>query len=95
MLEAIYNAVIIKPLESEEADYGGIIVPDVGNEKNTMGEVIAVGPGMFTSTGQLIPTQLKIGDKVVLPTQGFTKLPYKGDEYWVGMENKVLAKVND
>jgi hypothetical protein len=33
-LEAIYNAVIVKPIEAEETTYGGIIVPDLGTEKN-------------------------------------------------------------
>ncbi len=33
-LEALYNAVIVKPVEAEETSYGGIIVPDLGNEKN-------------------------------------------------------------
>jgi hypothetical protein len=37
--------------------------------------------------------QLKVGDLVVLPTQGFTKLPFDGEEYYVGPENQVLAKV--
>ena len=94
-LEALFNAVIVKPLETEESTYGGIIVPDVGNEKNQMGEVVAIGPGKPTITGEFIPTILKVGDTVVLPTQGFTKLPYDGDEYWVGPENQVLAKIND
>ena len=35
-----------------------------------------------------------MGDRVVLPTMGFTKLPYDGEEYYVGPENQVLAKVN-
>jgi hypothetical protein len=26
---------------------------------------------------------------------GFTKLEFKGDEYWVGPENQVLAKVSN
>ena len=94
-LEALFNAVIVKPLETEESTYGGIIVPDVGNEKNQMGEVVAIGPGKPTITGEFISTILKVGDTVVLPTQGFTKLPYEGDEYWVGPENQVLAKVNN
>ena len=94
-LEALFNAVIVKPLETEESTYGGIIVPDVGNEKNQMGEVVAIGPGKPTITGEFISTILKVGDTVVLPTQGFTKLPYDGDEYWVGPENQVLAKVNN
>lgn len=94
-LEALFNAVIVKPIEAEESTYGGIIVPDMGKEKNEMGEVVAVGPGKPTITGEFIPTILKAGDVVVLPTQGFTKLPYDGDEYYVGPENQVLAKINN
>jgi len=93
-LEALFDAVIVKPIESEESTYGNIIVPDLGKEKNEMGTVVAVGPGKPTITGDFIPTILKVGDKVVLPTMGFTKLPYDGEEFYVGPENQVLAKVN-
>lgn len=94
-LEALFNAVIVKPLEAEETQHGNIIVPDMGNEKNQMGEVISVGPGQDTQMGNFIPTKLQPGDIVVLPTMGFTKLPFEGEEYWVGPENQVLAKVNN
>ena len=92
-LEALFNVVIVKPFESEETTYGNIIVPDLGKEKNEFGEVIAVGPGMHTQTGTFINTTLKVGDRVVLPTMGFTKLPYNGEEYYVGPENQILARV--
>ncbi len=71
-LVALYNAVIVKPIEAEEETYGNIIVPDMGKETNTFGEVVSVGDGNFTLTGDKIPTQLNVGDRVVLPTQGFT-----------------------
>ena len=93
-LEALFNAVIVKPIESEESTYGSIIVPDLGKEKNEIGEIVSVGPGQPTVNGSFIPTNLKVGDKVVLPTMGFTKLPYNGDEYYVGPENQILAKIN-
>lgn len=92
-LEALFDAVIVQPLESEETTFGNIIVPDLGKEKNEMGTVVAVGPGKPTITGEFISTNLKVGDRVVLPTMGFTKLPYNGEEYYVGPENQVLAKV--
>jgi co-chaperonin GroES (HSP10) len=41
-LEALYNAVIVKPFEAEEITHGNIIVPDLGNEKNKLGKVVAV-----------------------------------------------------
>ena len=94
MVKALFNAVIVKPIEQDESTYGTIVVPDMGKEKNLRGEVVSVGPGQTTITGELIPSSLKIGDIVVLPTQGFTKIPYDGEEYYVGPENQVLAKIN-
>jgi|TARA_B110000238_G_scaffold152924_1_gene165176 chaperonin GroES len=93
-LEALFNAVIVKPIEIGETTVGNIIVPDLGNEKNEMGEVVAIGPGQPTQMGSFLATTLKVGDKVVLPTMGFTKLPYDGEEYYVGPENQILAKIN-
>ena len=78
-LEALFDAVIVKPIENEETLYGNIIVPDMGKEKNEYGEVIAVGFGRYTLTGVMIPMTLK--------------LPFDGEEYYVGPENQVLAKV--
>lgn len=92
-LEALFDAVIVKPLEIEETQYGSIIVPDMGKDRNVHGEVIAVGPGKETVTGTFIPTILKAGDIVVLPTMGFTKIQHEGDDYFIGAENQVLAKV--
>ena len=94
-LTAFYDACIVKPIEAEETIYGNIIVPDMGKEKNEFGEVVAIGEGRYTATGKLIPMVVKVGDMVVLPTQGFTKLPFDGEEYYVGPENQVLAKVSD
>jgi len=94
-LEALFDAVIVKPAETEETTYGNIIVPDLGKEKNEIGEVIAVGPGKPTITGEFISTTVEVGDKVILPTMGFTKLPYNGEEYYIGKETEILAKIKD
>jgi co-chaperonin GroES (HSP10) len=40
-IKAIYNACIVKPIEVEEEVYGNIIVPDMGKDTNTFGEVIS------------------------------------------------------
>ena len=92
-LEAMYNAVIVKPVEIEETMYGNIVVPDLGNETNKTGEVVAVGPGSTFAGIGFIETTLTIGDVVVLPTMCFTKFDYEGNEYWIGKENEVLAKI--
>ena len=43
--------------------------------------------------GHFIPSVIEVGDIVVLPTQGFTKLQHEGEEYYIGPENQVLARI--
>jgi chaperonin GroES len=90
-IQAFKNAVVVLPIELEESNFGNIIVPDMGNDKNPVGKVVSVGPGHETVMGNLIETSLKEGDIVVLPTMGFTKFSFQGEEYYVGKENEVLA----
>ena len=93
ILRAIYNAVIVKPVELEEATYGNIIVPDLGTDKNKTATVVDVGPGNFTLSGTLIPTQVKKGETVIVPSMGFTKFEFEGEEYWIGPENQLLGVI--
>ena len=94
-LEALFDAVIVKPVEIEETQFGSIIVPDMGKDRNVHGTVVAVGPGTHTVTGEFISTVIKEGDTVVLPTMGFTKIEHEGVEYFIGNEKQVLAKVTE
>ena len=92
-LEALFDAVIVKPLEAEETNFGSIIVPDMGKDRNEQGVIVDVGPGNHTVTGEFIATTVQVGDVVVLPTMGFTKLEFQGSEYLIGSEKQILAKV--
>ena len=92
-LEALFNAVIVKPVEQNEEMYGSIVVPDMGKDKNEHGIAVSVGPGQHTHLGHFIESFIKVGDEVVLPTQGFTKVEHNGEEYYVGPENSILARV--
>ena len=92
-LEALFDAVIVKPIEIEETMYGSIVVPDAGRDRNEHAEVVAVGPGKFTATGHFLETQVKVGDIVILPTMGITKLEHEKEEYYVGPENNILARL--
>ena len=59
-LEAVFDAVIVKPIDLEDTMYGNIIVPDLGKEKSLIGEVVSVGPGKRSITGDnFLPTTVK------------------------------------
>jgi len=92
-LTALFDAVIVLPFEDEEESHGSIIVPDLGKDINKKGTVVDVGPGSYSVMGNLIPTRINIGDVVVLPTMGFTRFEFKGQEYFIGPEKQILAVI--
>jgi len=93
MVEALFNGVIIKPIEEEESVHGSIIVPDMGKEKNLKGEVVSVGPGYYSATGTFIETIVNVGDIVLLPQMGPVKIDYEGEEYYMVKENEILGTI--
>ena len=92
-VKALFNAVIVKEIEQDESTYGNIVVPDMGKEKNLRGEVMSVGPGYYSAMGNFIETTVKVGDEVLLPSMGATKMDYNGEEYLMIEENKILGIV--
>ena len=95
MLKAVFNNIIVKPQEEEEKTFGNIVVPDLGKEKGLRGTIVSVGPGTHSLTGEFIETTLKVGQKVILPAVGPSKVENEGQEYWSCQENQVLAVIND
>ena len=94
-LDAVFDAIIVKPIEEDGAMHGSIVIPDMGKEKNLKGEIVAVGPGKPSITGELIPTTLKVGQKVILPQMGPVKVEIEREDYYVCSENTVLAIINE
>ena len=88
------DRVLIKPIEEEESTYGTIIVPDMGKDKPDFGTVLAVGPGRYDNNGNLIPTRLEIGQKVIMPKYGANTVELKGEEYVLAAESEILGIIN-
>ena len=94
-LTAVFNSIIVKPQTQEETTYGNIVVPDLGKEKNLVGTIVSVGPGYHCATGEFVASTLKVGQKVILPQMGPTKIEFEGEEYYGTLENQVIAIIND
>ena len=86
--------VLIKPIEEEESTYGNIVVPDMGKDRPDFGTVLAVGPGRYDNSGNLIPTRLEIGQKVIMPKYGANTVELKGEEYVLASESEILGIIN-
>ena len=91
-IKPLHNHIVIKQLDETETMYGNIVVPDLGKEKPLMGEVVAVGPGIHSITGQtFIETKIQVGETVVFPAFGGTKMTIDGEEFVVMKEQDLLA----
>ncbi|MDZ7316633.1 MAG: co-chaperone GroES, partial [candidate division KSB1 bacterium] len=83
--------VVVKPLEVEEAKVGNIYIPDTAKEKPMQGEVVAVGPGKITETGQKIPMEVKVGQKVLYGKYSGTEVTIDGEDYLIMRESDIFA----
>jgi len=92
-LTPLHDRVIVKRIEDKETMRGGIIIPDSAKEKPMEGEVIAVGAGR-REKGELIPLDVKPGDRVLFGKYGGTEIKIEGEELLILREEEILAKLS-
>jgi chaperonin GroES len=93
-LQPLDDRIVVLPSEAEEKTASGLVIPDTAKEKPQQGEVIAVGPGRRAeNTGELIPLDIAVGDKVVYSKYGGTEITIDGKDLLILTSRDVLAKV--
>jgi len=80
--------VLVKIIREDEKTKGGLYRPESVKEQ-MRGEVISVGPGIYTQNGNLIPMSLKAGDTIIVPNTGI-QLKLDGDKYNLYREGEIL-----
>ncbi len=90
-LKPLSDRVLVKPVEKEEVNKGGIIIPDTAKEKPQEGEVIAVGPGKRDDQGKLIPMDVKSGDKILYGKYSGTEVKMEDEEYLIMHQDDILG----
>jgi len=85
------DRVIVRLLEQEEKKKGGIIIPDTAKERPQEGEVVAVGKGRRTNTGERIEPEVKAGDRVLFAKYAGNEIEIESAKYLVMKEDEILA----
>ncbi len=95
-LKPVDERVLIEPLEEEERQVGGIIIPDTAKERPQMGKVVALGDDVPKKEGgKKLSEIVKVGDKVIYAKYGGTEVKHGDTEYLLVSRNDILAVVND
>lgn len=91
----LLDRVLVQRAEALTKTKGGIVLPEKAQSKVLEGTIVAVGPGARSAqTGQHVPLAVNVGEKVLLPEYGGTKVDL-GDskEYHLFRESDILAKI--
>ncbi|MCP3440620.1 co-chaperone GroES [Bradyrhizobium sp. CCGUVB14] len=89
----LHDRVLVRRIDAEEKTSGGIIIPDTAKEKPQQGEIIAVGPGGRNEQGQLVPLDVKVGDRVLFAKWSGTEVKIDGKELLIMKESDLLGVV--
>ena len=92
-LQPLEDRIVVRPAEAEEKTASGLVIPDTAKEKPQQGEVLAVGPGRRSDTGELIPLDINVGDTVVYSKYGGTEITIEGEDLLILAGRDVLAIV--
>ena len=89
----LHDRVLVRRIDADEKTAGGIIIPDTAKEKPQRGEVIAVGAGLRTEDGKLLPLDVKVGDEVLFGKWSGTEVKIDGEDLLIMKESDILGIV--
>jgi chaperonin GroES len=87
------DRVLVRRVEEEEKNKGGIIIPDTAKEKPQQGKVIAAGNGKAKDDGKRVPLDVTAGDLILFGKYSGQEIKLDGEEYLIMREDEVLAVI--
>jgi chaperonin GroES len=89
----LHDRVVVRRIDAEDKTAGGIINPDTAKEMPQEGEIIAAGPGARNEQGQLVPLDVKTGDRVLFGKWSGTEVKIDGQDLVIMKESDLLGVV--
>jgi chaperonin GroES len=90
-IRPLYDRIVTKRIDEQETIRGGIIIPDSAKEKPHEAEVVAVGHGKRLENGELVPLDVRVGDRILFGKYTGNEIRLDGEEYIIMREEDVLG----
>lgn len=90
-LRPLHDRVLLRRLEEQETQIGGIIIPDSAKEKPQQAEVVAVGNGKLLENGERVAPEVKAGDRILFGKYSGSDIKIEGQEYLIVREDEILG----
>ena len=87
----LHDRVVVRRIEEDEKTAGGIIIPDSAKEKPSEGEIVSVGAGARDERGELVPMEVKAGDRVLFGKWSGTEIKINGEDLLIMKESDIMG----
>ena len=95
-LRPLLNRVVVRKAEAISKTKGGIILTSGKEEKLNQGTIVAVGPGKPLENGDIRKTLVNVGDTVLLPEYGGSKVVLADDqEVFIYRDDDIMGTLHD
>ena len=94
-IRPLHDRVIVRRIEEKKTTASGLIIPDSSAEKPSKGEVVAAGKGKISAQGDLIPLDVKVGDKVMFGQYSGTEITVDEETLLVMSEDEIVAVIEE
>tara|TARA_B100000925_G_scaffold263040_1_gene220699 strand:- start:1044 stop:1346 length:303 start_codon:yes stop_codon:yes gene_type:complete len=89
------DRVLVRATQTETKTKGGIIIADsITMNQKVYGEVVSVGTGIFSQSGERIPMTVSVGDTVMYEkSQAVNKIEIGDEEFVLFNEHQLIGIV--
>lgn len=90
-LRPLHDRVLVRRVEEESKTAGGIIIPDTAKEKPQEGQVVAAGTGARGDDNEIVPLEVKEGDRILFGKWSGTEVTLDGEELLIMKESDIMG----
>ena len=92
-IRPLHDRVVVRRKEEETTSAGGIVLPGSATEKPSQGEVVAVGAGKASDSGEIQSMAVKAGDTVVFGQYAGNTVKIDGEELLIMAESGIYGVI--
>ncbi|MEE6490651.1 hypothetical protein FKM82_015929 [Ascaphus truei] len=91
----LFDRVLVERFAAETVTKGGIMLPEKSQGKVLQATVVAIGGGSKGKNGDIQPVSVKVGDKILLPEYGGTKVVLEDQDYFLFRDGDILGRYTE
>ena len=93
-IRPLHDRILVRRAEEETTTPGGIVLTDSAKEKPMQGEIVAVGQGARSEGGNIIPLEVRVGDRILFGKWSGTEVKVTNEELLIMKESDIMGIID-